>query len=120
MMTPESRWSRVADLFDRALERPDSERSAWLAQACPDDAGLRDEVQRMLDANEAPGGILDLPSPAGSEPPDASDLSDRVRDLLADRYVIERELGRGGTATVFLSNGRYKSPPGWVTPTSWG
>ena len=56
MMAPESRWSRVADLFDRALERPGSERSAWLVQACPEDAGLREEVQRMLDAHEAPGG----------------------------------------------------------------
>ncbi len=111
MMAPESRWSRVAGLFDRALECPSSERSAWLAQACPDDAGLRDEVQRMLDAHEAPGGILDLPSPAGSEPADVSDLSDRVRDLLADRYVIERELGRGGTATVFLAQERKHSRP---------
>ena len=32
-----------------------------------------------------------------------SDLSQRLQDALADRYRIERELGRGGMATVYLA-----------------
>jgi TolB-like protein len=32
------------------------------------------------------------------------DLCARIRDALADRYVIERELGRGGMAVVFLAH----------------
>ena len=32
-----------------------------------------------------------------------SDLLDTLRDALADRYAMERELGRGGMATVFLA-----------------
>src|SRR6185312_7121017 len=32
-----------------------------------------------------------------------SDLSDRLAAALADRYAIERELGRGGMATVYLA-----------------
>jgi serine/threonine-protein kinase len=31
------------------------------------------------------------------------DLLDRLKTALADRYAIERELGRGGTATVYLA-----------------
>jgi serine/threonine-protein kinase len=31
------------------------------------------------------------------------DLSERLRIALADRYAIEREIGRGGMATVFLA-----------------
>jgi len=31
------------------------------------------------------------------------ELVDRVRNVLADRYTIEREVGRGGMATVFLA-----------------
>jgi serine/threonine-protein kinase len=31
------------------------------------------------------------------------DLSQRLQSALADRYRIERELGRGGMATVFLA-----------------
>jgi tRNA A-37 threonylcarbamoyl transferase component Bud32/dienelactone hydrolase len=32
------------------------------------------------------------------------DLVDRLRGALADRYLIERELGRGGMATVYLAD----------------
>jgi hypothetical protein len=31
-----------------------------------------------------------------------SGLLGRIQQALADRYVIERELGRGGMATVYL------------------
>ena len=33
-----------------------------------------------------------------------TDLSDRLQTLLADRYRIEREVGRGGMATVYLAH----------------
>src|SRR5437867_8022920 len=32
-----------------------------------------------------------------------TDLLERLRSALADRYAIERELGRGGMATVYLA-----------------
>jgi serine/threonine-protein kinase len=32
-----------------------------------------------------------------------TDLSDRLKSALADRYTIERELGSGGMATVYLA-----------------
>jgi serine/threonine-protein kinase len=32
-----------------------------------------------------------------------SDLIQRVREALADRYAVESEIGRGGMATVFLA-----------------
>jgi TolB-like protein/Tfp pilus assembly protein PilF len=37
-------------------------------------------------------------------PPDKSALLNRLRASLADRYRIERELGRGGMASVFLAH----------------
>ena len=33
-----------------------------------------------------------------------TDVSDRLRSALADRYLLERELGRGGMATVYLAH----------------
>ena len=40
-----------------------------------------------------------------------TDTVDRLRAALADRYVIERELGRGGMATVYLAQDiRHKRP----------
>src|SRR5215211_5980988 len=34
---------------------------------------------------------------------DVSDITDRLRTALSDRYLIEEEIGRGGTATVYLA-----------------
>lgn len=39
------------------------------------------------------------------------DLLARVRSALAERYTVERELGRGGMATVFLAEDRKHSRP---------
>jgi len=34
------------------------------------------------------------------------ELFDRLRSALAERYTFERELGRGGTAVVYLARDR--------------
>jgi serine/threonine-protein kinase len=39
------------------------------------------------------------------------ELLDSLRDALADRYAVERELGRGGMATVFLAEDRKHRRP---------
>ena len=38
-----------------------------------------------------------------SDLPDPPDLLATLRDALADRYAVERKLGQGGMATVFLA-----------------
>jgi serine/threonine protein kinase/Flp pilus assembly protein TadD len=40
-----------------------------------------------------------------------TDLENRLRAALADRYAIEREVGRGGMATVFLAEDRRHNRP---------
>jgi TolB-like protein/Tfp pilus assembly protein PilF len=39
------------------------------------------------------------------------ELVDRLREALADRYVVEREVGRGGMATVYLAQDRRHHRP---------
>ena len=40
-----------------------------------------------------------------------TELLDRVRSALVDRYAVEREVGRGGMATVFLAQDRRHDRP---------
>ena len=44
-----------------------------------------------------------LSTPAGWRNPVTTDVLDRLRTALAGTYTIERELGRGGMATVYLA-----------------
>jgi tetratricopeptide (TPR) repeat protein len=100
-VTTDSRWTRLERLFDGALGLTEAERQAFLANACPDDPSLREEVAQMLRAHGAGRGILDRAPAPPSEP-----LRGRVSRALEDRYAVERELGAGGMATVYLARER--------------
>src|SRR5262245_24813307 len=95
-----SKWQRVRDLFERALEEQPADLDAWLAEGT-DDPDVRAEVRSLLD--EDAGEFL-------SEP-----VQDRVPTLLDDdnaykrghvlgKYTITRELGRGGMGRVYLAS----------------
>src|ERR1700691_5160654 len=42
-------WKKVEALYEAALAQPAEKRSAFLAQACPEDPQFRGEVQSLLD-----------------------------------------------------------------------
>jgi serine/threonine-protein kinase len=86
-------------LFDQALDLSPGDRDRWLDQACAGNPELRAKVQSLLRADAAATRFLEL---------DAIRLTERVavdllQEELADRYRMDRELGRGGMATVYLA-----------------
>ena len=46
---------RAKDVFLAALDAPDRDRAAFLADACGDDAALREEVESLLKFHDTPG-----------------------------------------------------------------
>jgi predicted Ser/Thr protein kinase len=112
-MTPD-KWQKVKLLFEESLEQEAMRRGEFLARSCPDDAEVRDEVLRLLAERErtdteflAPPGaftLLDRMAKALAE------TGERTRgyegEVLAQRYLVEREIGRGGSGVVYLAQDR--------------
>jgi serine/threonine-protein kinase len=96
MTTPE-RWQQVQRVVDGALDLPSAERAAYLASTCGEDDALRDEATRLLDTCERAGRADGLFATR------AATFAAGMRGDFSDRYAIERELGRGGMATVYLA-----------------
>jgi TolB-like protein/tetratricopeptide (TPR) repeat protein/predicted Ser/Thr protein kinase len=56
------RWSRVKAVFLAALERPDSERSDFVAQACAGAADLQGEIESLLASDQAAVSFCETPA----------------------------------------------------------
>jgi serine/threonine-protein kinase len=110
--TAPGRWAETSAIVDAALELPPGERAQYLDRACAT-GDLRAEVELLLRACDKSSGFLDEAASAFAAPLFAGDLSPReqdeaeslehLRDALAERYAIEREIGRGGMAIVYLA-----------------
>ncbi len=86
------RWVEVRDLLARALALPSDERSVFLAEACADDAGLRSEVQGLLEASEG-SAVLDAPLPLAGET--------LGNGRILSHYRVLAKIGEGGMGSVF-------------------
>ena len=71
-MTAKPSWQRVAELFEQALEQPQAERVAWVADACGGDAALLREVEKLLTAHDRATGCWSSRSRGFQRPRPAS------------------------------------------------
>lgn len=84
---------RIRELFEEAASLAPGARESFLDQQCGGDAGTKEFVSRMLAADSSGGKILDTPL-----------LSARRREgERLEEYRIVREIGCGGTASVYLA-----------------
>ena len=99
-MSPE-RWRVVDAVVQAALECEPERRAAVVAAACGDDGDLRIEVTSLLAAHvDAGDDFLERPA---AEMVGVPSLAGRLAHALAERYTIEREIARGGMATVYVA-----------------
>ncbi len=112
--------ARVKALFQSAVEITDpAERQAFLEREAGQDRELRDRLNALMAAYDAPPPFLDQPlgAPADLDPSatstsrgDETEATDRPEDdkglvdtVIADRYKLRQEIGEGGMGTVFLA-----------------
>ncbi len=94
-------WRRRADqIFAEAIERPMALRPAFLEQACAGDQRLRRKVERLLAADREAGDFLEPPTDEVVPTQHLEDLSEGGR---IGPYRLQRLLGSGGSATVYLA-----------------
>jgi serine/threonine-protein kinase len=106
-MTPE-RWRLIEEVLHAALACEPAQRDAVVAAACGDDEAMRVEVDSLLAAHDRASHDDFLGRPAaealGAAPASAAtSQTERLAKALEGHYVIERELGHGGMATVYLA-----------------
>ncbi|HZU39177.1 MAG TPA: serine/threonine-protein kinase, partial [Gemmataceae bacterium] len=76
-------------LFHLAREKPPAERAAFLEKACAGDIALRQRVQRLLEASDAPDSLLDQPAANQANPwMDVANSSSRLPVPAAEAETI--------------------------------
>src|SRR5262249_27941297 len=99
-MTPE-RWKQVDQLLQKALDRPQAERAAFLAEACGADDELRQEVESLLGFQERVGNFID--TPPFELAADWMAAKETRAGQTIGHYEIVREIGSGGMGKVYLA-----------------
>ena len=92
-----AQWDVAEKLFEETLRCPAGDRASYLERACPQDAGLRDDVLRMVALHEGDPDFLE--TPVVVQLLTAPLLSDG--EVLGGRFRVVRRVGIGGMGEVY-------------------
>jgi Tol biopolymer transport system component/predicted Ser/Thr protein kinase len=102
-VTPE-RWQQIKKVHAEALERDESERAAFLSQACAGDDALRQEVESLLAQERGAEGFLEVPALKIPSSMLKQDPSQSLCGRQLGSYKVLSLLGAGGMGEVYRAH----------------
>jgi serine/threonine protein kinase/pimeloyl-ACP methyl ester carboxylesterase/tetratricopeptide (TPR) repeat protein len=91
-----------SDIFKRAVKLCPGRRAEYLDQACGADVELRRDIESLLGAHDAPGGLLQ-DDPCRTRAADDRDPIAEGPGSLIGPYKLLQQIGEGGMGTVFMA-----------------
>ena len=99
---PPNDWKQIQELVDAVLDAAPDRRPDLIAELAGDDVAKRAELERLVAECERAIPLLERPA-AERFAALLQDPTPQLPEILAERYRLTRELGRGGMATVYLA-----------------
>ncbi|MBC8028716.1 MAG: protein kinase [Pyrinomonadaceae bacterium] len=102
--TPTERWQQLKKLFYDSIELPLDQVDAMLAQACPDDASMREEVKALRRLYDQNPDFMEIPPvmPVGDLLAGGGAMLQKDQTIL--HFKILTMLGEGGMGEVYLAH----------------
>lgn len=99
-----TRWAKISEIVETALEKNETERSAYLTQVCGEDTGLRHEIESLL-SFESTGepDIFDQNQLKAFLSDENDTVTNSYIGKQIGKYKTIRLLGEGGMGAVFLA-----------------
>ena len=97
-----TRWRHIDEVFAAAVEQPADRRSAFLDEACGEDAELRREVESLL-AHHRDDGILERPGAEWEAERVGESEPETLVGHRLGRFEVLAKLGAGGMGEVYVA-----------------
>ena len=98
------RWKTVKRLYEAALAIEAPRHTAFLDDACAEDATLRDEVQSLLAYEQAAGVFMESPALEVVARGLSRESSETLLGRTLAHYQVQSLLGAGGMGEVYLAH----------------